>query len=68
MPIECTGYLVGDFLCYRCLGASGPTTGLFVFVEDGNTDDEQYICETCADEVKSGAPLGRLIISAPKSN
>jgi hypothetical protein len=58
--IECTGYMVGDFMCYRCLGGDG--VGVFVFVEDGNADDEQYICETCAKAVASGEVLGRMRI------
>jgi hypothetical protein len=65
MPIECTGYFVGDYMCYRCLGGDG--VGLFVFVEDGNTDDEQYICAKCADEVLAGGALGSMRIMAAKT-
>lgn len=62
MTIACTGFMVGDFLCYRCMQSGGH--GLFVFIENGNTDDEQYICAACADEVTAGDPLGRLQLLA----
>ncbi len=64
--IECTGYIAGDWMCYRCLQGTG--IGAFVFVEDGDTADEQYLCETCADKVVGGDPLGRLRIRAVKEN
>ena len=63
MTTTCTGYLgdgdgAREWLCYRCLkGASV----LFVLVEDGHTDDEQYVCEACAHEVAMlKQPLGHL--------
>ena len=59
--IECTGYLTSSndtpYMCYRCLG---DTSVLWVFVEDGNVEDEQYLCESCADVIAAGTPLGRL--------
>ncbi len=66
MTIKCTDYIVGDFMCCRCLG--GDDVGVFVFVEDGDTDNEQYICEQCAREVVDGATLGRYRIEAAKDD
>ena len=57
--IECTGFLVGDFMCYRCIHGDD-IGGVFVFVEDGDTDNEQYICLACAMAVTRGEPLGKL--------
>lgn len=52
-----------EYLCYRC-GCG--TTVLWVLVEDGNTDDEQYVCTQCAEAVAGGDALGRLRFEAPK--
>ncbi len=62
MSIECRGWFLGDYMCYRCLQGTG--IGFFVFVEDGDTDNEQYLCEACALKVASGEELGRLRIAA----
>jgi hypothetical protein len=62
MTVTCTGYFLGDYLCYRCLQGTG--LGAFILVEDGDTADEQYVCEACAREVAGGAELGRLRMDA----
>lgn len=67
--IECrTVWDIGDkvYMCNRCGG--DVISEMWVFVEDGNTDDEQYVCATCAEEVAGGAVLGRLRITAAKAH
>lgn len=44
-------------MCVRC-GTNVPE--LAVLVEDGDTDNEQYVCEACVMAVFAGAPLGRM--------
>ena len=46
------------WMCNRCFAA---TSVLVRLVEDGDEDDEQYVCEACASAVLDGGePLGRL--------
>jgi hypothetical protein len=49
VAVECTGYLEfsHEVGCYRC---GGGATQLWVLVVDGDTDDEQYICDSCVRE------------------
>jgi len=50
--------------CTVCFKETGPT--IYVLVEDGNTDAEQYACQACRDTfLGSEAPLPGLTIQPP---
>lgn len=59
MAIEQRGVFAPDepWMCNRCFQA---TSVIVELVEDGDEDDEQYVCEACAAAVAAGEPLGRL--------
>lgn len=61
--IECTGTLrTKDGSCLMCVRCGAEVTQLAVLVVNGDTDNEQYVCEGCVQAVLAGAPLGRMTL------
>jgi hypothetical protein len=47
-----------ELLCYWCLKGSRV---LYVLEEDGNTDNEQYVCPACAQPVLDGEAAPKVL-------